>query len=118
MATSRPVSDAISAARIILKDALAARYSDEDLAHYASEGVAAMYRIRPDLMVGGYTERPVYTAASLSTPLPPAIADEYMEPLARFIAGHAELRDDQFSQDGRAVTLLQMMRAALLTPGV
>lgn len=100
-------------ARAILQDTRTPyRYTDTDLLRYVEDGVSTFLRIRPDLRVG-YGWRP-------GQPDIPASLEEsgYRPLLAEYVAAKAELRDDQFVENGRVVALLQKVRAGLLTPGV
>jgi hypothetical protein len=112
------VNDAIIAAREILKDPDGERYSDESLTRQIGEGVATMFRIRSDFLVGRRDPRPIYAPGSLAERLPDVVSEYYFQPLIEWVVARVELRDDQFSQDGRAAALFSKMRAALLTPGV
>lgn len=112
------VNDALVATREILKDPGGARYSTTSLVRIIGDGVAMMFRIRPDFMVGRVDPRPIYLETALDTKLPDVVSEYHFEPLVEWVAATAELRDDQFSQDGRAAVILQKVRTALLTPGV
>lgn len=85
------------------------RYSDDSLVRYLNTGVQ-MAR----------TDRPDYFMAELTVPLTPYVlgstlaVDPQLEPLlVYFIAGSAELRDDEFADDSRAIGLINMFRGLL-----
>lgn len=99
-------NDIIAAARDLLQDTLSGlyRYSDDSLIRALNLALPEARRIRPDLFFGTLDALPVVTALNLATPL--TLADQYKMPFVLFVTGFAELRDDQFTNDGRAGTLL------------
>jgi hypothetical protein len=115
------VSETLRNVRAIIQDEQTPfRYSDTDLVQYLNEGLVAMYRIRPDLMVGqGWAvEAPYSVPADAAKLLPEVVADWYFAPLVDWISGRAFMRDTQYGEGGVAVVLFDKMRAALLTTGV
>lgn len=89
------------------------RYPQAQLLGYLNEGIAAIRRVRPDIFIGRYTQPlPQVTVATLGDPLP--TPDSVFEGLAYYIAGRAELRDDEFAVDGRAMTMLTRLTNTLL----
>ncbi len=88
------------------------RYSDTDLAGYVSEALTEARRVRPDLFLGSLRAAiPVYTSADLATAVP--MPDSYFSQIVNYVAGRADLREDQFAQDGRALTLIQAFGVSL-----
>jgi hypothetical protein len=115
------VSEILRNVRAIIQDEQTPfRYSDTDLVQYLNEGLAAMYRIRPDLMVGqGWAAEARYSLpADAATDLPALVSEWYFAPLVDWISGRAFMRDTQYAEGGVAVALFDKMRAALLTTGV
>lgn len=110
---ARTVRQVVSGARGVLQDVRAPyRYSDDELARTVSDAIGEMRRIRPELFIASLrAELPMYTAATMDTNAP--VPDMYFVPLVNFVAGRAELRDDQFTTDGRAVTLLQLFASSI-----
>lgn len=95
---------AVDRAREILQDELGVRYSTAQLIAYLNEGIVAARRVRPDLFIGMYTvPLPQVTEATLNDPLP--TPDAIFVGLTQYMAGRAELRDDEFAVDGRAMTM-------------
>lgn len=116
----KTVTQTLDSVRGLLQDRVAPyRYSDDDLVGYLNEGLAAMYRIRPDFMVGlGWQAQPDYTLpADANTALPTVVADFYHAPLVDWISARAFMRDTQYGEGGVAVAFTEKMRAALLTTG-
>lgn len=104
---------AIDRAREILQDAAGVRYTTAQLVAYLNEGIVSARRVRPDLFVGAYsTPLTQFTEATLANLLP--TPDSIFVGLAQYIAGRAELRDDEFAVDGRAMTMEARLDRVLL----
>lgn len=89
------------------------RYPRAQCLAYLNEGIAAIRRVRPDLFIGQYTAPlPQVTDGTINDPLP--TPDSVFEGLAHYIAGRAELRDDEFAVDGRAMTMKAQLTQTLL----
>lgn len=105
---------AINEARAILQDTDAAsgyRYSDADLLGYVRDGVNAARALRPDIFIGQYAAAIPDTYQLTDTfPLPMF----YYTPMCQYIAGRAELRDDEFAVDGRAMTFVGRLESVLV----
>lgn len=112
MATFQTVIDD---ARVLLNDQVTelnpdARYTEAQLLGYAVTALSEARRIRPDLFLSYLTTSfSSYTAVS-TVP----IADEYLVSLVDYVVHRAELRDDEFTVDGRSSVLLQKFKATLL----
>lgn len=90
------------------------RYPDSELAMYASEAIAEARRVRPDLFIDSLDgSLPQWDGTDLTQTIP--LSDMHAPALVNFIAGRAELRDDEFTKDGRAATLLSAWGAALVS---
>lgn len=110
----RTYADVISRARSILKDqdATAYRYTDQELVDAANDAVLEVRRVRPDLFLSAdFTPTDVLLANVAATPIP--IEDMYFQTLVYFTAGYQMLRDDEFSQDSRAVNLINKATSQL-----
>jgi hypothetical protein len=103
----------VTAARALLQDKRPAyRYADADLVTYVSDAVAEARRLRPDFFL--YTARrslTFYTTANMDTAVP--LPDMYFPQVVNYVAGRGELRDDTFTNDGRAVALTTAWALAL-----
>ena len=98
--------NAVDRAREILQDQEEEyRYSDEELISYFNQSLLQARRVRPDLFLRyvGYPT-PVYTTNDWNTNLP--IAFPYFDALVFYMAGYAELRDDEHTVSERAQGLL------------
>jgi hypothetical protein len=106
MATFQEVIDS---ARVVLQDADKLRYTDAQLLEYANDGVQEGFRIRPDFRLGSYTASPTTYVVGNTVPFP----HNYQMLLKHYVVFRAELRDDEYSQDGRAATLLGVFKAEM-----
>lgn len=110
------VSDVVSEARTVLHDTNAQlyRYSDEDLVAYLNNALLEARRLRPDLF-RSYIGLPVpsFTTAELDSAFP--IDEMFFPQFVFYVAGSAELRDDEFTVDARAATLMSQFVAKLMT---
>ena len=113
---AKTVNDVVSEARILLNDTdpQLYRYSTADLVTYLNNALLEMRRIRPDAFrayIGEST--PSYTTTDLSSAFP--VSEIFFTQCVFYVTGMAELRDDEFTVDGRAVTLMTQFSAKLLT---
>lgn len=110
---ARTLADIVELARSILQDQRAPyRYNDLELCRFVGEAVSEARRQRPDLFVYSLDEDlPLYTNADLQRAVP--LPSFMLTPLVNYVAGRAEMRDDTFTTDGRAVTLLGLFTASL-----
>lgn len=114
---ARTIGELLNDARSHLNDRIAPyRYSDEDLVVYYNDGLRELRRLRPDSFFSLYgTALPEYTVADVA--LSVIVPDEFFTALAYFVAGNAELRDDEFVVDGRVAGLLKQFVAKAMTSG-
>lgn len=104
-------SDVIARARDILQDLDATRYPDVDLLRYVSDAQRRGRSVRPDLFVGAYTT-PIGEVIDVNADL--VLPDQFVEAMGLYVAGRAEIRDDEFAVDGRAAQLLGALTQKLL----
>ena len=107
MATFQQLVDSAS---VILSDPTNTRYTEAQLLEYANEAVAEVRKIRPDLFFGSYTT--ALSTYSLASTVP--IPVEYHAYLKDFIVHRAELRDDEYSVDGRSASMMNRFKMGLL----
>lgn len=86
------------------------RYETSELESYVTFAVREARRIRPDLFLGTFKDAIADLVSGSAFPMP----DEYAPVVAHYVAGRAELRDDEFAADGRAVTLLKLYHEQLM----
>lgn len=99
-------------AREVLNDAANDRYTLPQLYSYVLEAYLIARRVRPDLFVYQLTT-PIVAPVAEAEPL--RLPDIYAEALANYVCGRAELRDDEFAVDGRAMTLMKSFESALIS---
>jgi len=113
---AKTVGDVITAARGVLQDRNAQlyRYATVDLFTYLNDALLEMRRSRPDLFFNFIGEdTPSFEPGDELEPFP--VSTLFFTPTVFYVAGRAELRDDEFTVDARAVTLMQQFTAKLLT---
>ena len=106
MATFQDVIDSV---RVDLQDPTGARYTTPQLIGYANDGIQEAYRIRPDFRLRNYTAAPVTYVASDNVPLPA----QYQMLLTHYVSFRSEMRDDEYSIDGRASAMLARFQTEL-----
>lgn len=110
----KSVDDALTDARVILNDSAGDRYTDADLVSDLNSAISMTKMLRPDAFILGET-LPEITVADLGQvpatdfPLP----EIFYQSFVYYLAGNAELRDDEFAVDNRAMTLLSAYRRNL-----
>ena len=106
----KTIGDIVTDARVILNDTSGDRYTDAHLISDLNYAFSTTKGIRPDLFILGEA-LPEYTTADLAEdfPLPEIVTQSFVY----YLAGNAELRDDEFAVDGRAMTLLAAYRREL-----
>ena len=106
MATFQDVIDDV---RVTLNDADGTRYTTPQLLGFANDGVQEGFRLRPDFLLGQYTATATTYVAGDTVPFPA----RYQMLLKYYVCYRAELRDDEYSQDGRAASLLGLFNSEL-----
>jgi hypothetical protein len=110
----KSVDDALTDARVILNDAAGDRYTDADLVSDFNSAISMTKMLRPDAFKLGEA-LPEITVADLeqvpATDFP--LAEIFYQSFVYYLAGNAELRDDEFAVDNRAMTLLAAYRRNL-----
>jgi hypothetical protein len=116
---TRTVGGLLHEARGLLNDLVpisgAPRFTDSDLVEILNEALLEVRAKRPDawLTYGLRKSIPSYTMpAAASTVLP--IEDQFYSPLIYYVVGRAELVEDTFADNGRAITLVGKFNSLLL----
>lgn len=110
----KSIDDALTDARVILNDSAGDRYTDAELISDLNSAISMTKMLRPDSFVLGEA-LPEFTVADLQQvpatdfPLP----EVFYQSFVYYLAGNAELRDDEFAVDNRAMTLLSAYRRTL-----
>jgi len=106
----------LSQARSILQDRKAPyRYSEEELTEALNTALSEIRRLRPDAFAGTFTAGTTPQYSTDPSPVPPLLPldadwpvdDMFFSPTVSYVSGYAELRDDEFTEDSRATSLLQ-----------
>jgi hypothetical protein len=106
------VGKVVSEARVLLQDTVEPyRYSTAELVEALNIGILEARRLRPELFVGAPYMMASYSATSDSFDLDPM----YRPSFVYYVAGRAQLRDDEPSQDQRATVLMNKFIAQLLS---
>jgi len=109
------VSEFISAARSLLQDTVTEyRYSDDDILQAMNIGLLSARRLRADLFLDDPTDIPAYTTND-GTAID--FDSQYLPSLLYFVVGYVNLRDQEETQDSRAVALLNKFTSQMLTIG-
>lgn len=108
---ARTVQDVINQARIPLNDAAGTRYLDHEMAAYVLDAFWQARSVRPDLFV---TEFDATTPDELQPTDPFPLPDQFFRAVVDYVTGSAEMRDDEFAVDGRAMTLQSALNSKLI----
>jgi hypothetical protein len=110
----KSIDDALLDARVILNDTAGDRYTDAQLVSDLNNAISMTKMLRPDVFKLGEA-LPEFTTADLGlgTPTDFPLPEIFYQSFVYFLAGNAELRDDEFAVDNRAMTLLTAYRRNL-----
>jgi hypothetical protein len=103
-------SDYITYARVVLQDQVAPfRYPDADLLEGLNLAFSEARRLRPDLFLGVAT-LPSYTTNDTT---PVVIDSQYPMALIYYMVASAEMKDEEWTQDARAVQFMAEFKRML-----
>jgi hypothetical protein len=121
--TTRTIGAVISQARTLLQDVTPTvnglyRYTDQDLTDNFNGAMIEARKLRPDLFLtyGLRTPLPLYTTSNLSDGTLFPVDEQYFTAFIWYVVGRAELREDTFTDDSRAVSLMNKFISALTEP--
>jgi hypothetical protein len=107
------VAEYLTKSRELLQDQVAPyRYTDAELVSALNMGILESRRIRPDFFPSS-DDIPSYSAAATSVEVD--IDPQYRVAFIYYIAGQAQLRDEENTQDTRAGTFLKKFASLLGT---
>lgn len=109
---ARTVNDLLGRVRETLQDQDGVRYPQVQLLGYMNDAVIEARSIRPDLFVGAYGS-PIVDVNDPAAPFP--LPDQFFPAVCYYVCGRAELRDDEFAIDNRAMTLLSAYGKKLIS---
>ena len=106
------VQDYVREARTLLQDTVPDfRYADAELLSALNMGILEARKLRADLFLG-VTSLPYFTTNNASAF---NMDVQYRVAFVYFMVGHAQLRDEEDTQDSRAQMFLAAFRGMLLT---
>ena len=128
---TKTIDDAVAEARNLLNDTAAFgqpyRFTTVTLIGLLNTALREVYTLRPDAFIGNFTQgvlsnNAVVTYVVGDLGLNPLVAfpiDDriFFAPVVAYIAGKAELADDEFVDSNRAMSLLGAFRAQLTGKG-
>jgi len=114
----RTLGQLVTEARKVLSDTVVPyRYTESAMYDYINNLQYEIKRIRPDCYIGNYnSDLPIYTETDSAVEIPfPSIL---FQAAVWYIAGSAELRDDEHTVEGRATSMISVFNNTLTTtPG-
>jgi hypothetical protein len=117
------INDAVYQVRQIVQDTRSTsyRHPTEKIIGYINNAINDARRLRPDLFIGTGTAStwdpvPIYSINDINVPFP--MDPQYFTAVVNYAAGWLGLEDDEFANNGRAVTLFQRFAAQLVSKGV
>jgi hypothetical protein len=114
MAMLDTVADYVRETRALLQDQVVPyRYPDIDLLSALNLGMLSARKLRVDLFLG-VTTVPYFTTVDNTAV---AMDQQYRLPFVYFMTGHAQLRDEEDTQDQRASAFIAKFTSQLLTAG-
>lgn len=116
MATLDTVSDYVTQARILLQDQVGSpfRYPDADLLQALNLAMLEARRLRPDLFLDASFVPPNFSAIDATAV---EIDQQYRLPFVNYVVGYVQLRDQEDTQDSRALEFISAFHAALGVAG-
>lgn len=111
---ARTVAQVLTRVGETLQDVNHVRYTPAQLVSHLNDAIQLARDVRADLFVYAYAAGvPDFTASDTAAELP--VPDAFFSSICNYVAGAAELRDDEFAVDGRAMTLRSTLREKLMT---
>jgi hypothetical protein len=111
------VQDYLNRCRALLLDQnIPYRYPDIDLVENLNMGILEARKLRPELFQATFwstTTLPSFSATAPTAVVP--IDPQYRVPFVYYICGHAQLRDEENTQDTRAAAFLNKFTSQMLT---
>ena len=102
-------ADVLTRARYYIQDVIPPlRQTDAELKLYLEDAIGEMFRMRPDAFPSNGCTEPDITF-DLSDTFP--YATRWLAPLAYWVAGSAELKDDSHVETGKAVAFIGLAKA-------
>jgi hypothetical protein len=114
------LSDLLAQVRTLLQDTDVRsgqyRYSTDSIITSFNQAMMDTYRIRPDLFLVNQFKIPVFDVGTLNAPV--VIEAQYIPALIYYVVGLVQARDDEQSQDQRAMGFLKVYQQTIVNGGV
>ena len=112
------IGDVLSQIRTLLQDtdnsaSSGYRYSTDSILMNLNQGMTDMYRIRPDIFLELKFKIPVFNSGQLDAVI--GIEEQYVPSLVYYAVGLTQARDDEQTQDSRAMAFLKSFQSILQT---
>ena len=121
---AKTYQDVLTEARVLIQDTDPTNYRDTDLVLLAklNQALQEIARLRPDAFDTLYSDATVNSGGALNVPeitegtLNGTVGLDMMFylPLVYFVAASSELKDDEFTNDGRVSVLMAQFRTMLV----
>ena len=112
------ISDVITQTRELIQDTQEPyRRPDSALIGYLNNAFQEVKRLRPDLLLSQNFAIPTVTEADITAGTSFPISDMYFAATVEYVAGFAEMSNDEFALDGRAIALLNRFGQKLMGVG-
>lgn len=104
------VQQVVDRARSLMQDEQTPyRFTDPQLLNAINDAMLEALRLRPDLFVGVEYDPPAIVGLGDTVQIP----SRYVNAIVYFVVGYLMLREDEFTSDARAATMLSAAKAAL-----
>jgi hypothetical protein len=109
------VADFLTEARVLLQDQVQPfRFADSELVTGLNLAIKESRKIRPDFWIGVSTLPSFSAPTDVTNNTAVSVDEQYTAAFVYYICGNAQLRDEEYTQDSRAVVFLQKFTAQLL----
>lgn len=113
------ISDVVTQTREQIQDVSEPyRRADSVLIGYLNNALQEVKRLRPDLLLSLNFVVPTITEADITAGTAFPISEMYFPAVVEYVSGFAEMSNDEFALDGRAIALLNRFSQKLLGAGV
>lgn len=122
---AKTYEDVVTEARVLLQDtdSTSYRYSNTTLIAMYNRGLQALARIRPDACYDLYDNNSLNVPELVESGAGAGQADwtdafglemQFFNPLLHYVVGMAEITDDEYTEDGRAMMLLNQFKMNII----
>jgi|SoiMethySBSTD1v2_1073268.scaffolds.fasta_scaffold347140_3 hypothetical protein len=115
MAALDTLGQVLAESRRLLQDTITPyRYPDADLVDALNLGILEARRIRADLFLPQKFALPYYDTTTIDMAAKFEVEPQFRHAFCYYIVGRMEMRDDEQTQDNRAVAMLGTWKSTLL----